>query len=165
VGGPPGKDYPVDAEGSHGKDVENADIQVENRSCLVGKRSNLQRYLVTGYLDGVTKRDDGKRYKRRDKGNERCQDESKFACFCRDDLFLEEQFDPVSNRLEEAHRTGSVRSDTDLHPADDLTLSVGCVSNGQENEDKRDQDLENHGSEVHVPWVTSKYIHTILIPS
>ena len=72
----------------------------------------------------------------------------------RDDVLLEEEFQPIGGRLQQAARPGAGRAEAVLHEGDDLTFVVGHVRHHRQGNEEQDNDRD--GREP--PWLAAQYI-------
>ena len=111
----------------------------EDRDVHVG---DLERDVVPRDVDGVPEGHHGQGQERGDHGERGRDDEDDAVGAGRDDVLLEEELDPVGDRLEEPEGTHPLRADPILHVADHLSLHPDDERNAEQHESEDDQNLD-----------------------
>ena len=135
VAGPARNDDPVDAEGRNGEEIEDADIEIGEHQMAV-ERDHRPAHQPEG------------------EGDHGRQHEERAVRACRYDGLLEEAFDAVGKRLQQAERPDHVGPLAKLDRRPDLALEIG---NEREHQHERDHDGEDvpdgkeQRVEIHAP--------------
>ena len=119
---PPAKDDSVDANRGDRHDVEQADVDV----------SDVQLDVAAEQMNVRPKWNDGESNERRHHHDDRRGREHPLIGARRGDVFLEDQLDGIRDRLEHAVRSHAHRTQTHLHPRDDLALEQHHVGDPYE---------------------------------
>src|SRR5262249_52233617 len=117
------QDDAVDGEAAYGEDEENADVHAWGDDELVFTRTARREA-------GWSKRHDGKGQRRGADGDSGGEQEQELVNVAGDDLFLEEEFQAVGDRLEQAKGADAVGADAVLHVGGELALDVDQVGAG-----------------------------------
>ena len=129
---PSAEDDAVHADRRDRDDVEQPDVDV----------GDVQRDIATEKMNGRAERDHGKRNERGHHHDNRCSREHPLVGARRRDVFLEDQLDRVGNRLKAPVRANAHRSETHLHPRDDLALEEDHVGHPDERRVQHEKNLD-----------------------
>ena len=118
VGGPASQNNSVCADRGKGQNVQDPDIDVADDERLDRHPKNVQGHVGT-------ERDDRKSDHGHEHRQHRRQGEQGLVGSGRDDVFFEEQFQSVGDRLENSIRADFHRAHSILHPAEHFPLEIG----------------------------------------
>ncbi len=130
IRGPASDNDAVYAQRGHGKDIQQAGIDVRNDQAIV------ERHHRPGRQGGAN-------------GEDRAENKQEQVGVGRQDGFLEQQLDGIRDGLQQAPRADAVGADADLDIADNLAFRQRQVGHGAQQREQQCEDLQKNDQQCH----------------
>src|SRR5215510_1858426 len=151
----------VYAKTGHREDVEQPDVhvrdvQTDRAQIDVPVHPESEAQIMKGLTDGAAERQrdirperiDDQNHHRRDQHDDRRQDVEPFIDRQRDDVFFEDEFDQVGERLQQSLPADAVRPQAVLDDGQHAPFGVNRVGDNEHDEDPEDGDLHQRADDV-----------------